>query len=266
MKRTGRRRSAFCAIQLLMFIAPEAFGEDLGTVAVSGTSNMWGAGYVTPPDPGGTGGGSLPPSVALTPGSGRILRFSNASGAVDFGACCAPSMPDGETFGLFVYANYGGIAGGEVARVHHLAGVFLTDAEPSQAPPQLVISDVSFSEIEPGIGQVFFVGDGLTGTGSGASQTFRVPAGATRLFLGYLDCFVPCTVPGGYADNSGSVSIDVEQLSVASVPLLPASSAVALGAVLLTVGILSIHALVSSGNASRRVRPALDRDRRSGAR
>ena len=60
-----------------------------------------------------------------------------------------------------------------------------------------------------GIGQVFFIGDGLTGTGSGAIQTFAVPDAATRLFLGVADAFAfGSDLPGGrdpgfFDDNSG---------------------------------------------------------------
>ncbi len=59
--------------------------------------------------------------------------------------------------------------------------------------------------MSPKIGQVFFIGDGLTGTGSGAVQVFSVPATATHLYLGYVDS---CnnTVPGCYSDNSGSLT------------------------------------------------------------
>ncbi|HEY3242752.1 MAG TPA: hypothetical protein VGM03_05305 [Phycisphaerae bacterium] len=41
--------------------------------------------------------------------------------------------------------------------------------------------------VMPGLRQPFFIGDGLTGTGSGAVQQFLVPDGATRLFLGTID-------------------------------------------------------------------------------
>jgi hypothetical protein len=208
-------RALWCLVisstALLMLAAPAAIAVDLGTVPVSGTANLWGAGHDVPPDPGSTGGGSLPHAVSLMPGSQRTVRFSGATGTVDYGGCCAPSLPDGEPIALFATAIYGGIAGPEINRAHHLAGVFLTDAEPvDPAPTPLFIDDVSFGGVTPQVGQIFFVGDGLTGEGTGATQSFQVPDSATRLFLGYMDCFFPCTVPGGYSDNSGVVSIDVE--------------------------------------------------------
>jgi len=192
-------------------------------VDVSGLSNIYGAGRATPPDPGGTGGGLLPPVLDLAPGTGRIVTFANATGSVDYGPCCAPSPPDGDPSGGVVTAIYQGLAGPELPRVRHLSGVFLDATEPMDpAPPALVINDVSFSEITPTVGQIFFVGDGLTDVG--AQQVFHVPNGASRLSLGYIDCFAPCSVPGGYDDNSGSVSIGVEQGLAPAPTLAPALS------------------------------------------
>ena len=66
-----------------------------------------------------------------------------------------------------------------------------------------------FDRLTPGLGQVFFVGDGLTGTGEGATQTFVAPAGATRLFLGTVDAQNFFGLPGCYGDNSGSYQMHI---------------------------------------------------------
>lgn len=98
-----------------------------------------------------------------------------------------------------------------------LVGVFLEDTLPGSAPPPLrfYVTDSSqggiqtnFTTLSPLIGQVFFVGDGLTGTGAGAVQTFQVPATATRLFLGYVDSCSASgkTSPGCYTDNGGAIA------------------------------------------------------------
>ena len=50
-------------------------------------------------------------------------------------------------------------------------------------------------------------GAGEEEDGEGVSQTMQ---DGTRLFLGFIDCFPPCSVPDGYDDNSGGVSITVE--------------------------------------------------------
>ena len=87
-----------------------------------------------------------------------------------------------------------------------LVGVFLTDAEPTVAPPRLDFSSTAlghdFLTLSPAIGQTFFIGDGKTA--SHAGPDFTVPAGATRLFLGLADAYGFADEPGTYYDNSGS--------------------------------------------------------------
>ena len=48
--------------------------------------------------------------------------------------------------------------------------------------------------------QVFFIGDGMTD--GGTVQSFIVPTGATRLYLGTMDGF-------GWAGNNGAFALDV---------------------------------------------------------
>ncbi len=64
----------------------------------------------------------------------------------------------------------------------------------------------AFTELSPGLRQIFFIGDGLTGEETGDVQTFRIPDDATRLLLGYSDCCSPSTpnLPGYYSDNTGT--------------------------------------------------------------
>jgi len=123
--------------------------------------------------------------------------WSCQNGYPDYGA-------DGETSGYCVVAggptNFNSI--GPLSGYHltdfvgALAGVFLEDTLPASAAPALrfYVSDNSeggiqtdFPALSPQIGQVFFIGDGLTGTGSGEMQTFKVPPTATHLYLGYVD-------------------------------------------------------------------------------
>lgn len=132
---------------------------------------------------------------------------------------------DGETSGYCVTAgtptNFNSI--GPLSGYHltdfvgALAGVFLEDTLPASAPPALrfYVSNNSeggiqtdFLTLSPEIGQVFFIGDGLTATGSGVIQTFYVPPTAKHLYLGYVDnCMAPGnTTPGCYTDNVGSLT------------------------------------------------------------
>ena len=140
--------------------------------------------------------------LALT--AGATLTFTASGGASHSIQPVSPT-PDGDT--SFIYnltADYGtGISGPTGVFLNGLAGVFLGPDEPSgPAPAQLM--GTSFNSLAPGLDQIFFIGDGLTGTGSGSLQTFIVPAGATRLFLGIID-------DGGYYDNHGTIIANVTE-------------------------------------------------------
>jgi hypothetical protein len=74
---------------------------------------------------------------------------------------------------------------------------------PAPAPLDVLCNWTQFSSLAPQVKQVFFIGDGLTGTGSGAVQNFIVPTGATRLFLGPMDGFE-------WKGNTGSFTVTVQ--------------------------------------------------------
>jgi hypothetical protein len=95
-----------------------------------------------------------------------------------------------------------------------LMGVFTSDTIPalgsaSSLPASLDFSAIglNFASLSPELSQVFFIGDGRTS--GGAAQSFRVPTGATRLFLGLNDC------PGGYSTKTVGDGLAV---SVQAVP------------------------------------------------
>src|SRR5262249_39763270 len=89
------------------------------------------------------------------------------------------------------------------AAANALIGVFLDDQMPGaseQPPPSLdERSATDFTTLSPLLRQVFFIGDGLTGTGS--RQQFVVPPGAPRLFLGSND------VAGANNNNTGQFAV-----------------------------------------------------------
>lgn len=186
------------------------------TLTVDATANIFGAGHSTPPAPAGQGAGILPPSITFPAASGQVLVFSSVTGEVDFGGGAGFNGPDG--FDISVYGmtvdeilSYGGIAGMRFDRSAFLVGVFLEDNEPvDPPPPRLDFTSTgvgtTFTNLEPQIGQTFFIGDGLTDVGSGVPQRFSVPATATRLFLGFADGLPPDSLPGGYFNNSGSLT------------------------------------------------------------
>ena len=170
------------------------------------------------------------PPVVLTfaARAGRTMTFPSVGGAwtcqngePEFGA-------DGETSGYCFtsggptnFNSIGPFSGYHMTDfVDALVGVFLEDSLPTTPAPALrfYVSDSSqggiqtdFLTLSPEIGQVFFIGDGLTGTGIGQLQTFVVPPTATHLYLGFVDnCRAPNNnVPGCYSDNAGSFNVTV---------------------------------------------------------
>ncbi len=69
----------------------------------------------------------------------------------------------------------------------------------------------NFASLSPLIDQVFFVGDGLTGTGTGAVQQFLIPDSATSLILGIADSgSANGGPPGSYQDNDGTFSVTAD--------------------------------------------------------
>lgn len=190
-------------------ICEHADEEMTRSVEVSGRANIYGAGRDTAPAPGGGGGGALPTLVELA-SDAAVVTFTCVTG--DLTPYVGQPLfngPNGDRAGVggadTNVTSYRGISG-IINRGSgmFLVGVFLTDAEPSDpAPARLDFTDgEDFSELAPEIGQTFFIGDGV-------GRTYRVPAGATRLFLGFADAFNYVGAPGWYANNGGSLEVTV---------------------------------------------------------
>lgn len=90
-------------------------------------------------------------------------------------------------------------------RIGYLAGVFLPDAPVTSPPPFGLDLEAGYESerFAPLLQQVFFIGDGVTS--AGRIRRFRVPDGATRLYLGYADAYGLVGPPGYYVDNSGAL-------------------------------------------------------------
>jgi hypothetical protein len=96
-----------------------------------------------------------------------------------------------------------------------MVGMFLENDLPASPPPALrfYFTDSSeggiqtdFKTLAPQIGQVFYIGDGLTGTGIGSIQDFLVPATATHLYFGYISSCNPTDIdPSCYSNHLGSL-------------------------------------------------------------
>jgi pimeloyl-ACP methyl ester carboxylesterase len=186
---------------------PAAASAGTFDVTVPGTSNIFGAGIATPPEPGGGGGGTAPVLITLPAGTGRVLTLTGASGLIN---CCS-GTPDTPPTGAGSGSNinpYGGLSGFMDNHSTPLVGVFLADAPPSGSGPATIDSSTHHddSDVSPILAQIFYLGDGTTAT-SRATQTFHVPDDATRLYLGTADGLGFNGDTGYYNDNTGQWQI-----------------------------------------------------------
>jgi len=210
-------------------VTPASTCGDETTVIVPGGANIFGAGIDELPAPGGGGGGVAPICVAV-PGGASTVTIPGASGSLSFTALRAPDVHfhkcPGGSEAILAYGpdgNPGGcpddVPGGTIpaagvvsgiasrGRGGYLIGVFLPEPWGGTPPPMLDFEErYDFIRLAPTLGQLFFVGDGRTA--EGRLQTFRIPTGATRLYLGIADAFDFRGPPGFYDDNYGRLRIE----------------------------------------------------------
>jgi PEP-CTERM motif len=182
------------------------------SILVPGTANPYLSGQ-----PSGTlccDGDSAPaesPVLALSGSLGGDTLTFAATGGVSFGPGPVAPSPDGWPGDVFtMVADYGtGISGPMGVQVSGLVGVFIGSSVPSGPAPAQLNDGMSFTSLAPGLDQIFWIGDGLTGTGTGSVQSFLAPSGATRLYLGVVDGF-------GWYNNPGVIDVTIN--GAASVP------------------------------------------------
>ena len=195
-------------------------GASFASAAVPATANIFGAGHSVAPGPAGGGAGVLPSVVNLSSGT-RFVQFPKITGLIGTVSGSPSTPPDGIQAG-YNGSSYGGISGIVADYGGFLAGVFLDNAEPTNpAPPRLTFQGAaeSYQVLRPLLQQTFYIGDGLTGSGTGDPQTLFVPAGATRLCLGIFDAPGWSGPPGDYADNSGQFNVTVAMFPPPSIRL-----------------------------------------------
>lgn len=187
------------------------------TVIVFATDNLSGAGHFasgSTPDPGGGGGGTAAKLVLLQPGIERTVSILSATGTVGCGGSGSNNADGGTACGVRTdITSWAGTAGAlHPRRTMFLAGLFLDNTEPADPAPARIDSSTfeTATTLAPGLRQVFFVGDGQVGNGTGARQVVTIPTGAARFYLGFAEAPTFVGSPGGYADNTGQIVVSVE--------------------------------------------------------
>jgi len=172
----------------------------------------------------GATGGTVPVSIAL-PSGATSISFSSVTGSITAG--CASSEgcvtingsgnlndADGNYAAVGTSSNtgYGAISGITAPGAGYLVGVFVADGGPAGPTPMALdytsSSSTSSGSYSPLLDQVFFIGDGLTGDGTGTEQVFNIPTAAGALYLGISDANSYNGSPGSYGDNHGAFTAD----------------------------------------------------------
>jgi hypothetical protein len=190
------------------------------TTTVKGTSDIWLSGMPAGSTASWSDTTSNAPStlvMSVTPGS--TLSFS-ATGLTMYNGSNATIGSDGAGYNTTHMAgspdgNYNGLQNGIqtlTAPQNSLIGVFLTNSAPNTQTPPATALDYSTSASQNktsytslAVQQPFFIGDGQTS--SSVTQSFVVPAGATRLYLGVFDGWQNW-------DNPGSLTVTTTQQAV----------------------------------------------------
>ena len=136
--------------------------------------------------------------------------FNSVTGAVDYGGGKGLNGPDGFAgASASAWLAQGGLSGITLDQGAALLGAFTADVVSSGGAPASLsfAGNTNFASLSPLLNQIFFIGDGLTGTGQ--QQLFLVPDNATRLYLGLADRSTTQSSPGAYQDNKGSFKVDV---------------------------------------------------------
>jgi hypothetical protein len=192
-------------------------GGQTGTVSVQATGSIY-----------DTGGGSTPPTMITLASGATSVVFSGVTGSITTGCASTAGCivlnngtgnnandPDGVGAAPATSSNTGtsSISGMVAPGAGYLVGLFVPAGGPTgTAPTALDFTSsglgTSFTSLSPQIDQVFFIGDGLTGDGTGTQQTFNIPTGAGQLWLGISDAGFYNGPPGAYGDNLGVYSVN----------------------------------------------------------
>lgn len=228
MKASRLVQSALLALGFASLIGTAQAGV---IINVPGTSDPWLAGM---PNGSGASYGDVAPThspvqvLGLGFSAGNLLTFA-ATGTTDhcdFGSCgFAPAEGD---FSESIWSHSPGAENGisdVVTPIDALIGVFLGPTQPNlnPAPGALNFSTAAsrdFASLAPLLQQVFYIGNGLRNDNL-TMQTFVVPTGATRLYLGVMDGY-------GWYNNAGNLSVTVDNVTATPEPSMFALMGLAL--------------------------------------
>jgi hypothetical protein len=244
---------------IAFFVACATAGTN--NVTVPGTADLWLAGQLAGTIlNGGFAQNDVAPanspvlaSTGLNMTAGSYLTFS-VTGSTTYEPgpplSCQNTPPDGtgcentsarSFFGLSTYSG----------PIDALIGVFIGPGVPGGTAPTgldfTTLTAQSQGTISPLLNQVFFIGDGLTGNGTGSVQQFIIPAGATQLYLGSSDA------AGANYNNGGSFSVAVSDVPSGTGPspvAAPAASTFALVLTGLLLATISGYCLLGRSRAA----------------
>jgi hypothetical protein len=108
------------------------------------------------------------------------------------------------------------------SRGFRVTGVFESGPPEGDAPASLDFNTIGtdFPSLSPVLQQLFFIGDGLTGDGTGSVQVFYVPSGAKSLYLGITDACNGTGQPSCYGDNTGDFIVSYAISTTSGLPTL----------------------------------------------
>jgi hypothetical protein len=214
---------------LMLAVALGCLPAYASSVVVEATTDIWLAGQASGATVTGFFGTDTAPAnspIGIAVSGGDTLTFINvldAANGVSVDGSCFDTTPDAGACYADEYGDSPGSANG-ISLAHlpagALVGVFVAAGGPSgSAPTALDFTSggigTGFATLSPELDQLFFIGDGLTGTGTGSVQDFIAPTGAGTLYLAVSDSV------GAAGNNLGSISAnvnDVPEVSAAPEP------------------------------------------------
>jgi hypothetical protein len=221
--------AGFAMTMLIAGLAPAAHATSISTT-VNGTDVIYAAGSQSGIAAGASG--TVPAGYSIAGLSS--LTFS-ATGQVMLNIGSGNNWNDPDGVGAAPSSSYnsgyGSISGINALDAGYLVGLFIGPSGPTGSAPaslDYTVSGTSFTSFSPEVDQVFFIGDGLTGDGTGSTQTFYVPTGATELYLGISDACGYSGGPSCYNDNQGTFSVTIDETPGSGAPVVPEPSSIAL--------------------------------------